>query len=82
MLVFTAINSSTGYVSISKEQLMHVQASADAGCASSLYTMHKGCSGRVYQQVDCLLQVLHLYRTHIITAPLPLLPLLLCSKPP
>ena len=67
---------------ISNTQLVHVQAAADAGCASLLCTMPKGCSGKVGQQFDCLLQVLRLYRRHIITALLPLLPLLLCSKPP
>ena len=59
-----------------------VQASADAGCANLLYTMPQGCSGKVEQQLDCLLQVLRLYRTRIITALLPLLPLLSCSKNP
>ena len=78
----TAMNCSTSYVCISKKQLVCVQALADAGCVNLLYTMPKGCSGRVEQPFDCLLQVLHLYRTHIITALLPLPPLLLCSKPP
>ncbi len=43
----TAMSCSTSYVCIPKKQLVCVQASADAGCVNLLYTMPKGCSGRV-----------------------------------